>query len=367
MNIHSSTSQQLLPTARDPTSRALLPTMALALTGGNSEIEDSDSEQRLSPATTTTVARMTPTGTSHNNHHHHHATSSSPLSLMSGNNVTSKTVQQLYKTFEQEQSPRHQRKRLRSDAEDDGDDEGDQEEEELENESGAHNSNNGSDGFSDDEVNKSPKQATLNFKKRFPNGKRYRYPNGHNTEDLNNQHDNEMEEDIEENEEEMVTIERVHKSSHQQSRPQQKFGNGSGNIATARGGNSSSHNNEHKDRSKRSTMDDVLKRLTSKAKEASEYGLRASDEDEDKLNGKAVNLDATLSMFPFDLAALSNITGGNAAAASASNGGGNVEETHQQLTTLIEQLQMLRQKLVNQPAAPQQTPTLVSRTLKAAL
>lgn len=127
-----------------------------------------------------------------------------------------------------------------------------------------------------------------------------------------------------------------------------KMGNGANSVRTR----------EHvKDRStKRSTMDEVLKRLN-KAKNhrsSHQHALHELDikseflsqhRQEEKLNGnsKASKMDLSAA-FPFDLSALSSLAAGAGTGTEARN----IEETEQQLSSLIDQLQMVRQKLVAQ-------------------
>lgn len=119
-------------------------------------------------------------------------------------------------------------------------------------------------------------------------------------------------------------------------------------------GNGASRAREQaKDRMKRSTMDEVLKKLN-KANHRHQSSLDFDAKSElhfksemhmEKLNGnsKASKMDFP-GNFPFDLSALSSLAG----AAVVGGEGRNVEDTEQQLTSLIDQLMQLRQKLVAQ-------------------
>lgn len=132
-----------------------------------------------------------------------------------------------------------------------------------------------------------------------------------------------------------------------------KFSNGSSVNLSRR---------DNKERlAKRSTMDEVLKRLkVSKSHSGTDSDRKSvkSDDGDDKVavNGTAKSFknDSSLPNFSLDLSALSNLSS-LAAATGTSNSAENLnmEEAEHHLTSLIDQLQMFRQKLVGHQSQPQ--------------
>jgi len=96
-----------------------------------------------------------------------------------------------------------------------------------------------------------------------------------------------------------------------------------------------SHHNHskemRKDSNKRTTMDDVLKRLN-------KYNNNNTNTNNNNDHQRSTDSDSNLLNSAFDLAEL----------ATSANDRRNIQETEQRLTSMIDQLQHLRQKLVSQ-------------------